>query len=70
MTFRQKYKENQKLMQAYDSFLPEVDNYDDRLRLMTEIGRLHKQNKEIEQMPFSEVKNDILEYNIEVKSTL
>ncbi|WP_136464925.1 hypothetical protein [Flagellimonas onchidii] len=59
MTWKEKYSENKKLIALYDSYLAVAElTFDSRLRPMTEIGRLSRQNKYIGQMPVSEFHKD------------
>lgn len=54
MTYADKHKENTRLIAGFLAFLSECSTYDQRLKLICEIARLHQQNKEIEQMKFQE----------------
>ena len=67
MTWKDKYKENKKLIQGYsDYMLTEKLKPEDYLKLINEIARLDAQNKEIEQMPFIKIDNEINNYTIEI----
>lgn len=70
MTFLQKHKENQKLIQNYMDYLPECTDYNSRLKLCTEIARLNAQNNAIDKMSFEQAKQDTHEYTIEVKAII
>lgn len=70
MTFLQKHHENKKLINSYMAFLEECTGFESRLRLITEIGRLHEQNKAIEKMTYQDTKQDIHDYTITVNALL
>lgn len=68
MTWKQKYNENKKLIKLYDDFLVAVSvSFDDRLKLVTEIGRLNEQNKMIEQMPVARFHQDTNDYTFKIQ---
>lgn len=50
------------------AYLEECTTFEQRLNLSAEIGRLHDQNKAIDRMPFTDLKEDIHDYTIQVKS--
>jgi len=58
INWQDKQEENTSLIKGYIDFLPEVTNYDERLKLMTEIGRLNNQNKKINQMTVEDYKKE------------
>lgn len=64
MTWKQKYGQNKKLMALYDAFLPECSEYKDRLKIMTELGRLNTQNIKIRQMKVEQYEEDCYDYEI------
>lgn len=67
MTWKQKYSENKKLIMLYDAFLMNAPiDYDNRLKLITEIGRLNQQNKTIEQMPVVQFHKGINDYTFKI----
>lgn len=70
MTYVRKHKENTRLIAGYMAFLSECSTYDQRLKLISEIARLHHQNKQIEQMEYQEVKKEMLVYFIKINSEL
>lgn len=70
MTFLKKHRNNAKQIQLYMSFLEEVKDFDSRLKLITEIGRLHTQNKQIDKMSYEETKRNINDYTIEITAIL
>ena len=67
MNWHQKYKQNYKLIKGYDAFIPEVTNFEQRLKLATEIGRLYTQNKMIEQMTVEDYKQDSNDYDLKIQ---
>lgn len=66
MTWEEKFSENKILIALYDAFLPECSTYESRIDLMTEIGRLHTQNKRIEKMSVIQFKNDSHDHVIQM----
>lgn len=70
MTYKQKYNENKKLIKNYIKCLDYCKDFDSRLKLITEIGRLNQQNKAIEKMTFEEVKRDSNDYIVEVNAII
>lgn len=70
MTHAKKHKENTKLLANYVAFLDECTDYDQRLKLCTEIARLNTQNNAIDKMSFEQAKQDSYEYTIEVNAIL
>lgn len=65
MTFKQKYRENQKLIILYNDFLKkEPLDFNNRLQLIAEIGRLYNQNLQIQDMPVKDFESDTLDYII------
>lgn len=48
------------------AFLPECRKYDDRLKLITEIGRLHNQNKQINMMSVKQFLQDMGDHIIQM----
>ena len=67
MNWHQKYKQNTTLIKGYDAFIPEVENYEQRLKLATEIGRLCTQNIFIEQMTVEDYKQDSNDYDLKIQ---
>lgn len=70
MKWTAKHKENTKLLANYVAFLDECTDYDQRLKLCTEIARLNAQNNAIDKMSFEQAKQDTHEYTIEVKAII
>lgn len=70
MNWRKKHKENTQLLRRYLDFLNECTDYDQRLKLCTEIARLQSQNKEIELMTYSRTAQDINDFEIQIPSNL
>lgn len=70
MTYQSKYRENNHFIKRYMDFLPEVDNYDDRLKLIVEIARLQEQNKAIDKMTYEESKRPIHQYTLKTTALL
>lgn len=70
MTYARKHKENTRLIAGYMAFLSECSTYDQRLKLISEIARLHHQNQQIKQMEYQEVQKPITDYFIKINSTL
>jgi len=70
MTYQQKLRENNRLLENYVAFLPECTTYEQRLKLSSEIGRLNDQNKQIEQMEYQYTKKDISDSKINVNAML
>ncbi|MDB4157950.1 hypothetical protein N9609_00515 [bacterium] len=69
MTYKQKYSENKKLIKLYDDFLMAISiSLEDRLKLITEIARLHIQNKKIEEMPVGDFHSDTNGYKFQIDS--
>ena len=67
MNWKQKYSENKKLITLYDDFLMTTAvAFGDRLRLITEIARLHEQNKKIEQMTVAKFHKNTNDYKFEL----
>lgn len=70
MDHQSKMRENERLIKNYDAFLPECGNYDHRLKLCTEIGRLNEQNKRIRKMTVENSKHKVHRYSLEVPAML
>lgn len=70
MNWRKKYKENSELLSNYLEFLNECTDYDQRLKLCTEIARLQSQNKEIELFPFHKIERSEDFFTIQIPSNL
>ena len=70
MTYRQKLRENKRLLEGFVNFLPECTTYEQRLKLSSEIGRLNDQNKQIEQMEYQHTKKDISDSKLEINAML
>lgn len=68
MTYKEKYRENKKLISLYSDFLfsGEKIKPDGTLKLINEIARLDSQNRHIEEMPFRKIDNDINDYTIQI----
>jgi len=52
------------------AFLEECGNYDDRLKLIAEIARLHRQNEAIHKMTLEDAKQDSNDYTIRIGSRM
>lgn len=50
------------------AFLEEVEDFDSRLKLITEIGRLNTQNNQIDKMSFEDIQQDCNDYTVEVSA--
>lgn len=70
MTYLKKHRNNIKQIRLYMSFLEECTDFDSRLKLITEIGRLNQQNQAIDQMSYEETKRNINDYTIEITAIL
>ena len=70
MTYASKYRQNKRLLAAYVNWLEHCTNYEQKLKLSTEIGRLNEQNRMIEHMAYFETQKEIIEYTIEVNAIL
>lgn len=66
MTWKQKYKENKKLIQGFSDFLLSGEELqpEDYLKLINEIARLDSKNRQIEQMPFGKIEKETNDYTI------
>ena len=70
MTYQAKYRQNERLLDAYVGFLDECTNFQPKLCLSEEIGRLATQNKQIEKMEFATTKTDISIYELKIPACL
>jgi len=66
MTYRSKYRQNKKLIQAFAEFLDECTTIEQKIKISGEIGRLQAQNESIKRMPMEETEKEIIDYEIKV----
>ena len=65
MNWKQKHSENSKCITRYMASLEhEQLTYDQRLKLVTEIGRLNMQNQSIEKMSVSDFHKDCMVHKV------
>lgn len=70
MTFQSKYRENKRLIERYVNYLEECTSFGQKLKLSGEIGRLSRQNEQINKMEYSETREEMHDYSIIENSSL
>jgi len=64
--WQKKQDQNIDLIKRYNAFLMHVKIFEDRIKLISEIGRLHAQNQYINTMTVQNYKEDCLDYSIKI----
>lgn len=70
MTFRQKHKENERLLANYQAFLPRCTTYEDWLKLRDEIDRLKAQNEHIGRMSYKATAGEMFSNRLQIASRI